>query len=109
MAAKTRWELRKRVWFWVTIALVVVLHMPIVLLVHWSDNRYPGVALLPAVLADYGVVYGCIKLVEMAMKARKEEWLSRYRGCREYRVSRSVHLSTLRILPVEYDPVSITL
>ena len=63
-----RWDLRKRVWFWVTIAILVLLHVPLVLLVPWSNNNYPGVVLLPQGLLDLAVVYNCIKLVEKVMK-----------------------------------------
>ena len=64
-----RWDLRKRVWFWITITILVLLHVPLVLLIPWSNRNYPGVVLLPQALLDFSVVYGCIKLVEKAMRA----------------------------------------
>lgn len=67
------WDSRRRVWFWVAIATVVLLHIPLLLLVPWPKTiDSPGFAmkpiLLPLVLLDLGVVIGCFKLVEKAMK-----------------------------------------
>jgi hypothetical protein len=59
-----RWDLRNRVWFWVTIAILTVLHIPLVLLVPWTNNNYPGVVLLPEALLDLAIVYIAIKLAE---------------------------------------------
>ena len=63
-----RWDLRKRIWFWATIAVLVLLHVPIILLVPWSNVNYPGVVLLPQALLELAVAYGCVKVVERAMK-----------------------------------------
>ncbi|HET8637383.1 MAG TPA: hypothetical protein VFL96_11075, partial [Acidobacteriaceae bacterium] len=59
-----RWDLRKHVWFWVTIILLALLHVLLVLFVPWSNIDYPGVVLLPQSLFDLAALYGCIKLVE---------------------------------------------
>jgi len=68
------WDLRKRVWFWATITILVLLHVPLVLFVPWSNTDYPGVVLLPIGLLDLAIVYGCIKLVEKVMnKSSKSE------------------------------------
>jgi len=67
-AAWLCWDSRKRVWFWVTIMILVLLHIPLVLFVPWSNTNYPGVVLLPVGLLDFAIVYGCIKLVEKVMK-----------------------------------------
>jgi hypothetical protein len=64
------WDLRRHVWFWFTVAIVIALHVPLVLFVPWTDTKYPGVVLLPFALLDYGIVYGCIKLAEMMMTKR---------------------------------------
>jgi hypothetical protein len=59
-----RWDLRKRAWFWVTIAILVLLHLPLVMLVPWTNNNYPGAVLLPEALLDLAIIYGAIKLVD---------------------------------------------
>jgi len=62
------WDLRRRVLFWVSMAIVVLCHVPLILLVHWTNNSYPGVVLLPAALLDYAFVYGAFKLVDKVTK-----------------------------------------
>lgn len=37
-----RWDLRRRVWFWATVAILVVLHVPLVLFIPWTNTNYPG-------------------------------------------------------------------
>jgi len=66
-AALIGWDLRKRAWFWVTIAILALLHIPVVLLIPWTNKNYPGIVLLPGALLDLAVVYGCIKLAEKLM------------------------------------------
>jgi hypothetical protein len=65
-----RWDLRKRVWFWVTIVILLLLHIPLVMLLAWPNNNYPGIVLLPGGLLDLAIVYGAIKLVEKMAHAR---------------------------------------
>jgi hypothetical protein len=67
-AIRARWDSRKHGWFWITIAIVVFLHVPLVLLIPWTNKSMPGITLLPIAFLDYAIVYGCIKLVEKAMK-----------------------------------------
>ena len=62
------WDLRKHVWFWTTAAILIALHLFFVLLIPWTDKTYPGYALLPVGVLDYGIMYGCFKLIEKAMK-----------------------------------------
>ena len=65
---RTRWELKKYVWFWVVMALIVALELPIVLTVKWPEHQWvPAVSLLPIALAAYLVAMGAIKLVEKFM------------------------------------------
>lgn len=61
---RTRWDLRKHSWFWITIVFAVLLQVPIILLVPWKNRNLTGISILPIVLLDYGIVWGCIKLVE---------------------------------------------
>ena len=71
-----RWDLRKRVWFWVTLTVLALLHVPLILLVPWSNTNYPGVVLLPQALLDLAIVYGCIKLIEKAMNRSDKATIS---------------------------------
>jgi hypothetical protein len=70
MAARLRWDLRKKAWFWITVAIITGYHIPLILLVSWTDKSYPGYTLLPMAVLDFAIMYGAIKLVEKAARAR---------------------------------------
>jgi hypothetical protein len=71
------WNLRKYPLFWVTAAILLTFHVFLVLLIPWSNESYPGgYALLPVALLDYGVMYGCFKLVEKLMKRGSESGIA---------------------------------
>ncbi len=63
-AARLLWDLKTRVWFWVTLAIIALLHVPMILLIPWGDQNLSYVALLPAGLLALGIAYGIIRLVE---------------------------------------------
>lgn len=64
LVIRTRWDLRKRVWFWIVIVVAAFLQMPIIFLIPWQDRNMTGISLLPVVVVDYGFIYGSIKLIE---------------------------------------------
>lgn len=66
-AARGCWNLRKHTWFWVTLAIIISLHVLLVLLVPWTSKSYPGLTLFPVGVLDYAIVYGSIKLAEKVM------------------------------------------
>jgi hypothetical protein len=43
---------------------VTISHIPLILLVPWTNRDYPGIALLPLALPDFVIIYGVFKLVE---------------------------------------------
>jgi len=62
-----RWDLRGKFWFWITLGLLAAAHLPLLLFVRWTDASYPGgYGLLPPALADFAIVYGPIRLLEIA-------------------------------------------
>jgi hypothetical protein len=67
------WDLRKFISFWVTAVALILLHIPVVFLIPWTNRNYPGVVILPIALADFGILYGCFKLVEKAEKSMAHE------------------------------------
>jgi hypothetical protein len=64
LAIKIRWELRKRIWFWATIVLVLLLHVPMVLRVPWPHMTINRITLLPIGVADLLLTLGAIRFVE---------------------------------------------
>ena len=47
LAARFLWDLRTRVWFWITITIVALLHVPLILFIPWGSQPLTYVALLP--------------------------------------------------------------
>jgi hypothetical protein len=58
------WDLRFKVWFWTVIAILLLLHIPLLMKVRWPEGWVPWVVLFPIGLADGLVYLGVIKLVE---------------------------------------------
>jgi hypothetical protein len=65
LIVKSHWDLRGSPWFWLSIGVAILLQVPIVLLIPWGNRGLTGMSLLPVAVADYGLVYGCVKLAEM--------------------------------------------
>jgi hypothetical protein len=68
IAVKVRWELRKHVWFWTTLAVIVALHVPLILFVPWTGKWVPAFVILPFCFIDIIVILALIHLVEKQMK-----------------------------------------
>jgi len=58
------WDLRRRWWFWVVIALVLALHVPVILMIHWPNVWVSKFTLLPIGLADLLVTVGIVRFVQ---------------------------------------------
>lgn len=65
------WDLSSRVWFWVAIVAIVLVHVPLIVLVPWSSKHLTYVALLPLGLLDIAFSYGTIRLVENIIEKKK--------------------------------------
>jgi hypothetical protein len=67
-AIKLRWKLRKHVWFWATIVLVLALHVPLLFAVRWPDTKVPTIAFsMPLGIADFLIILGAIGLAEKVL------------------------------------------
>src|SRR5277367_2606750 len=64
VAIRIRWDLRRQLWFWETIGLVVVLHIPFFYFVRIPPAWFHAVALLPIVIPDCLLTLGVIRVVE---------------------------------------------
>jgi hypothetical protein len=58
------WDLRNRNWFWGVIVLILALHVPVVLMVHWPHYWIPGIALVPIGFVDALISVGIIRFVQ---------------------------------------------
>ena len=64
-AVKIRWKLRRYVWFWTTIVLILALHVPLFYLVRWPQGKLPTLAFtLPIGIADFLIILGTVGLAE---------------------------------------------
>jgi hypothetical protein len=62
---KIRWDLRKYVWFWATIVLILALHVPLFYLVRWPQGKFPTIAYtLPIGIVDFFIILGAVRLAE---------------------------------------------
>lgn len=65
LAIKLRWKSRIHSWFWPTIILVLLLHVPFVFLVHWPQSKTPTIAYsLPLGIVDFLLISGALGLAE---------------------------------------------
>jgi hypothetical protein len=65
LAIKLQWRLRKYVWFWATIALVLALHIPLLFLVRWPETKAPTIAYsMPFGIGDFLIISAAIRLSE---------------------------------------------
>lgn len=64
LATRAYWRLRWHVWYWLTIAVLVAIHVVLVIEVPWSNRSIPAPALWPIGTADFAMIYGFIALVD---------------------------------------------
>jgi hypothetical protein len=65
IAVYLRWRLRKRLWFWATIAFILLLHIPLFFIVRWPDSKIPTIAYsMPIGIVDFLLISGAIGLAE---------------------------------------------
>lgn len=64
LAVRTRWDLRRHVWFWVTILFAIIIQTPFVVFIPWNSRHLSGAILLPIAVLEYCLVLGCVKLAE---------------------------------------------
>lgn len=64
-AVKLRWKLRRYVWFWVIIGLILALHIPFLFVVHWPESNVPTIVYsLPLGIWDFLLIMGGIGLAQ---------------------------------------------
>ena len=65
IAVRLRWKLRRYAWFWATIVVVLLLHIPFLLLVHWPQSHLPTIVYsLPLGIVDFLLISGALGLAE---------------------------------------------
>jgi hypothetical protein len=65
LAVKIRWNLRKHIWFWAIIAIILVLHVPLAFMVRWPQGNGPTLFYtMPVGIADFLIILGATGLAE---------------------------------------------
>jgi hypothetical protein len=58
------WDLRRHLWFWAVVGVVLLLHVPLILMIQWPQEWVPRMALLPIGLADMLITVGVVRFVQ---------------------------------------------
>ena len=58
LSIRGRWELSVRPWFWLTVAVIVSIHVPLILLVPWTSRWVPAIIRAPFCIADLLLILG---------------------------------------------------
>ncbi|WP_222597489.1 hypothetical protein [Edaphobacter albus] len=64
VAAKTRWELKGKWWFWIALCIGSALQLPLVFLMPWSNQYLTGIGAMAFVIPGFLMAYGCIYIAE---------------------------------------------
>ena len=65
LAIKIRWHLRKHLWFWAIIVLILALHVPLVFVVRWPQGLAPTLFYtLPLGIADFLIILWTVGVAE---------------------------------------------
>ena len=64
-------KLRRRVWFWITMTIIAILHVPLILFVPWTTKWVPAIAIAAIDSADLIVMLTILSLVGKFMEGSK--------------------------------------
>lgn len=62
-----QWEKRREAWFWLTIVILGAATAPAIVLVPWRALQVASPMFYLGAMAEYGVVYACVALVDKAL------------------------------------------
>ena len=60
-----RWKLKGHVWFWITLAVLTALHVPLIVFIPWTTKWIPALVLIPFGIAD---LYAMLWVISMMGK-----------------------------------------
>ncbi|MGH9734139.1 MAG: hypothetical protein ACRD8A_06075 [Candidatus Acidiferrales bacterium] len=62
-----KWKLRKQAWFWITLAVIAALHVPLILFVPWGTKWVPALAIAVIASLDFCLILWIFVVVEKLM------------------------------------------
>ena len=63
VAIATKWKLRRHLWFWVTMAVIVSLHVTLILFVPWTTKWVPAIVIIPIGIADLYLMLAILSVI----------------------------------------------
>ena len=66
-----RWKLKRHVWFWITMVILVALHVPLILFVPWTAKWVPVIVIIPIGIADLVAMLAIVSVVRKFVGDRK--------------------------------------
>ena len=63
LAIAMRWKLRCHVWFWITITVIVALHVLLIVFVPWTTEWVPAIVIIPIGIADLFAMLAIVSFV----------------------------------------------
>ena len=64
VALAMKWKLRGRVWFWVTMAAIVILHVLLIVAIPWTTRWIPAIVATPILAVDLATILVIVKVLE---------------------------------------------
>jgi hypothetical protein len=58
-----KWRLKRRAWFWITMTVVVALHVPLILFVPWGTRWIPALAIAAIDSLDFCLILWILSFV----------------------------------------------
>jgi hypothetical protein len=67
-AIVVKWKLRRHVWFWITIAIILALHILLIWSVAWTTRWIPAVVIIPFTALDLFAILAIVSVVQKSME-----------------------------------------
>jgi hypothetical protein len=64
VAVAIKRRLRRQAWFWISMTVIVALHVLLVLFVPWSTKWVPAIVIIPIGIADLYLILAILSVVE---------------------------------------------
>ncbi len=58
-----KWKLRAHAWFWITMAVIAALHVPLILFVPWGTKWFPALAIAVIDSLDFCLILWILELL----------------------------------------------
>src|ERR1043166_6501931 len=63
-----KWQLRQRVWFWITMTVIATLHVLLILSVSWPTEWVPALVITPIITVDFYAILWILSVVGKHME-----------------------------------------